>query len=181
MNSQTEVDSARTNKTENQPLHIPIESDVGLLENRRAQLNVWVKRETRERLQWLAEFLDARTCPVLEALVDAAYLSLERKAESVLLAKDTYVFVDLTVQRLTMKVRKISDGFVRDREILEEDHGNKDQCAFCHNKPIEKVFSYNESKTDKQKCHVTYVCREHLKPELRRLSQLGLTHGHGHI
>lgn len=142
------------------------------------QLSADVSRETKKRLTWIARELDATECSVVEALINSAFLSFERKVETVLLAKETFIFNDITFQRVTTKVRKIRDRLEKESEILEEFHGNKDTCFHCPNKPVERVFAWNEPRTDTAKCHVTYVCREHLKLELQRLHKLKLLCGH---
>lgn len=185
LSSKSVVDSARTIVMENQSLQIPKGVDGvsprGRHRRGSEQLNVDVPLGTRDRLGWLADLFGAKTCTVVHSLIDTAYVSLQGKAKPILMSKENYIFIDLTLQPLTVKVRRQRDRLVKEDEILTEIHGRKDKCFFCDNKPIEKVFSWNEPSPDTPKCHVTYVCKQHLKPELQRLQQLRLLRGHGPI
>jgi len=130
---------------------------------RGARVHVRVSAECKERLVWMARQLGATECSIIEGLVEAGASGLEGKARSVVLSKDTYLFVDFTLQRVTARLVRTMKGVVKEGETVEETHGSRERCWLCEDKPTNQWN--HEVMMDR--IHVFYACDKH-KPRAAR-------------
>jgi hypothetical protein len=145
---------------------------------KRVPKTVKVLPSVKEKFEGLCRELGCGECELFEALVSCADSGVHGKAVMTQISRETYFFFDITWNRQTLKVRRYKDKFLKDEEILEEFHGDRDHCFICNAKAVEKIFSENKLEGYQTKHHISYVCKQHLKPELQRLQRLGIESGH---
>lgn len=144
-------------------------ASMGVVPKRSVRVHVRVRPEVKEHLEEVARFYGVTTCPVVEAMVESVYASLKGLPCPVPLAKDVYLFADVTIQRLTYRmVRRMKDSVVTGK-TEEELHGSEARCYACDRKPEFRMFLWTAS----DRCHTYYACSEHEEKLRRRYPLIG--------